>query len=745
MAHKWHFFRAGGVAQVSLRDGADLLALPELDPKLWVALAMPTRDVDLDPATLAVLDIDQDGRIRIHDILSAVAWIKGAFKDAGKLLTSADSVPLAQIADAKILAAARRVLTELGKPDEPSISVADASGVTAAFANTVLNGDGVVIPASTKDADVAKVIEDILATHGGVPDRSGKDGVNKDKATAFFAEIDQHAEWAGKAKRDAAAIYPLGDRTAAASDALAAVAAKVEDFFTRCRLAAYDERAAATLAGQEADFQAMAAAQLDLASEAVARLPLGKIDRSGKLPLSAGINPAWADRMKAFVDAAVTPILGARDALTAEDVAKIGDAVAAYRAWASSKPATAIGGLDAAWLEKLAGADLRAKLDEVIAADAALADEYAELSSVEKLVRFQRDFGRILRNFVNFSDFYSKQDGVFQAGTLYFDARAAKLCMWVSDAAKHGTLAPSSSSYLAYCTVTRGAETRQIACALTNGDSDNIFVGRNGIFYDRKGDDWDATVTKIVSNPISVREAFWSPYKKLIRTIEEQATKRAQAAEAASDAKMAAAGSAVANADQTKPADAPPKKIDVGTVAALGVAVGGIGAMLAGIMGAILGLGKWVPLGVLALLLVISGPSMAIAWLKLRKRNLGPILDANNWAINGSARINVAFGAAMTTLATLPPGAQTSLDDPFADRKPKWKRYVALALVLLLGGSWYLGKLDGQLPEAARSTTVFPWKRPKAAAAPAADAPAAPTADGAAAPAAPAPETPASP
>jgi hypothetical protein len=155
-------------------------------------------------------------------------------------------------------------------------------------------------------------------------------------------------------------------------------------------------------------------------------------------------------------------------------------------------------------------------------------------------------------------------------------------------------------------------------------------------------------------------------------------------------------------------------------VAAIGVAIGGIGTMLAGVFGTILGLGKWLPVGIVAVLMAISGPSMAIAWLKLRKRNLGPILDANNWAVNGSARINVAFGAAMTSVAELPKGAQRSMSDPFADKPARWRRWVVLAVVLLLGGSWYFGKLDAYLPEKIRSTTVVPWRRgeaPKASAA----------------------------
>jgi hypothetical protein len=37
------FFRAGGCDQVRLESGADVLALDQLDQKLWVALASPRR------------------------------------------------------------------------------------------------------------------------------------------------------------------------------------------------------------------------------------------------------------------------------------------------------------------------------------------------------------------------------------------------------------------------------------------------------------------------------------------------------------------------------------------------------------------------------------------------------------------------------------------------------------------------------------------------------------------------------
>jgi hypothetical protein len=119
------------------------------------------------------------------------------------------------------------------------------------------------------------------------------------------------------------------------------------------------------------------------------------------------------------------------------------------------------------------------------------------------------------------------------------------------------------------------------------------------------------------------------------------------------------------------------------------------------------GLGKWLPLGIIALLLMISGPSMLLAWLKLRRRNLGPILDANGWAINSRARINVSFGAAMTELAAIPKHSKRLLADPFADKTPPFRLYFATAALLILAGTWYVGRLDGYLPGFMKSTTVM--------------------------------------
>src|SRR5262249_55297714 len=158
----------------------------------------------------------------------------------------------------------------------------------------------------------------------------------------------------------------------------------------------------------------------------------------------------------------------------------------------------------------------------LIAKDKELEPQANAIDSVDKLVRFHRDLYKLLVNFVSFRDFYGRKDkAIFQAGTLYLDQRSCDLCLAVDDAGRHGLMAALAGSYLAYCDCVRKAtgEKRQIVAAFTDGDSDNLMVGRNGIFYDRAGRDWDATISKIIDNPISIRQAFWSPYKKLVRMI----------------------------------------------------------------------------------------------------------------------------------------------------------------------------------------------------------------------------------
>ena len=130
-----------------------------------------------------------------------------------------------------------------------------------------------------------------------------------------------------------------------------------------------------------------------------------------------------------------------------------------------------------------------------------------------------------------------------------------------------------------------------------------------------------------------------------------------------------------------------------GIFAAIGLAIGAIGGILASVVAGMLALKIWqMPLALVGLMLMISGPAMILAWFKLKNRNLAPILDANGWAINARALINIPFGTSLTHMPVLPAGAHRSLVDPFAEKKSLWPFYVVIALgIAALVALWYYG------------------------------------------------------
>ncbi|NJD36516.1 MAG: hypothetical protein FIA96_17120 [Betaproteobacteria bacterium] len=600
MPHTWKFFRTGGFDQVRIDTAADLLNLQDLDQKLWVALSCPTTGVEFDARTLALIDSDSDGHIRAPELLDAIAWAAARLADTAVLEQGLPGVPLAAIKDEAILAAARGLLPA----GEAMVTVEAASAAEAEYSARAL------------------------------------------------------AAW----ETSGADSRPLGEATEAACAALAAVREKLDDFFVRCRLAAFDDRAGGAMNASDDSLKSLGAATLSAEHVDIAALPLAKVGADATAPLAAGVNPAWAARMATLRDVAVAPLLGTRESLTEADWAELQARLAPYTAWQAAKPT-------------------------------GLPPEAEAVRDLERLARYVRDLMTLANNFVAFRNFYTRQGkAMFQIGTLYLDGRAAELCVAVNDAARHAALASLSRICLVYCDCVRNGEKLSIAAAFTAGDSDQLMALRNGVFYDRQGRDWDATITKLLDHPISLRQAFWSPYKKLGRMVSEQLQKLAANRAAAAEAKAAEA--AVASA--TRPGAPPPAKPPfdagkfAGIFAAIGLAIGAIGTAVASMLTGLLGLTAWqVPLAIAALLLLISLPAVIVAWFKLRSRTLGPILDANGWAVNARARINIPFGTSLTQLARLPEGAERSLTDPYAEKERPWKTYALLAAILFAALVWW--------------------------------------------------------
>ena len=718
-AFSWHCRRMGGTDQVTLITLAELRHLRELDPKLWGALSCPATGIEFDQRTLALLDTDGDGRIRMPEVLAATEWLCAHLKDTADITGQPLTMPLAALdssteSGTRLLATARSVLTSVGRPEDEELTQTDVIQAMDGAANQSFNGDGILPPVPELDDEVRRFVETGLAVVGGVEDASGAAGLDIALSNALVKELERWLNW--RQTVVAAAPHPVPD-TEAAWALMEEIRPKVDDFFLRCSLADFAPQVVAPLNAEERLAAAIDPTERpDIDETLLESLPLARVAPDATLPLKQGLNPVWSERVQRFAEL-VAPLLPS-NALSAQDWKRVKEMLAPYGAALDQRPAVetyeegafappadpaaALDALGEEGVRQLLAPEVYERFQSLCAQDLSSASAITDIAELERLVLYYLHLHHLLMNFVSFHDFYNLSNSVtFRAGTLYMDGRSCKLCVPVADIESHCKLASMSQMCLLYCECTRRSDEdgsgvkRTIMAALTAGDNAVLVEGRNGVFVDNTGEDWDATLVRIVHNPISLRQAIWAPYKRAGQLLGEQIAKFATSKNAvAIDSVKSAASTAIAPKPAAQPFD---MGKNVGIFAAVGIALGAIGTAVGSIAQALFSLSWWqFPLLLLGIFLIVSGPSVLLAWLKFRKRALGPVLEASGWAVNTQLPINLKMGNALTATAVPPSNIERQpLLDPFRDEKGGHGcLWLCLLLTLVLALAFWLWQQD---------------------------------------------------
>ena len=635
--YKWTYASLGGATRVVIEKGEDLVHLPELDKKLWTVLSCPVEGLEFDHRTLQILDSDSDGKIRVDEVVSAVKWMTDAVCNPDDLLKEEDHFPLEGFDTSGetgrlLKESAQKVLSEAGRADAEEISINDIK--------------------------------------------------------AYIAGIDARCQ---AAKDEAAAKQalnaPYGDSSDAAVAALEAVRSKIDDYFLRCSLIGFDSDCAGLLDVSKDKIASIGVGDLTKCSDEIAACPIARPSGKSTLPLESGINPVWQQAFAKFKSEILDKEFPGATHLESSQWSAVKAKIDAYTAGKK-----AIEGISAETL------------------DSSLAAEREFIAPLEKFIYLCKDIYKFLNNYVSLRNFYiNEKRAMFQAGRLFIDQRSCELCIKVPDMSSHTDMPNLSGMFILYCDCRSKTKNEKmtIAAIMTRGDIGHLRVGKNAIFYDRDGNDWDATVVKIVDNPISIRQAMWSPYRKFGRWCSSQINKMASdkndkmMSNLQSKADEAGKNIQTAAATPAKDGTAPKKQaFDIakfcGIFAAIGMALGYIGSFLVSVAEGFLKLTWWqMPLTILAVMLVISGPSMIMAWSKLRKRNLGPVLNANGWAINACILIDVNFGSHLTHTASYP---KLNIIDPYQIKKKSRKGlwwFIAIILILAAAAAalYFTGRL----------------------------------------------------
>lgn len=278
----------------------------------------------------------------------------------------------------------------------------------------------------------------------------------------------------------------------------------------------------------------------------------------------------------------------------------------------------------------------------------------------ERLLRLQRDFYKLINNFVAMPDFYHRDRfAIFQMGCLIMDGCALWMCVKVQNIEAHAELAAASGIFLIYCEARRRdvADPLHLCAAITARRARRFMVGKNGLYYDRHGRDWDARIVRVIVNPVSLREAIWAPFRRIGeamgRTLEKLTTTRQNAVEGQLSESLIQSQTSA-----PPPPGAPPPQ----SPQQLGWMLAGGGVAIAALSSSVAYLARTIYATetyhlVTAILLIgffIVGPSTLLGYLRLRARDLGMILEASGWAINAPMRINWAIARHLSREGQVP-------------------------------------------------------------------------------------------
>lgn len=720
MGYTFSFSTIARTTQVRLLKGADIAHLDELDRKYWLMLSCATTAMGPAGEPIAkLLDRDGDGRVRVPEVLDAVSWLRPRLKDFDLLFTASEGLSASDIAaDTPEGAPLAQLFAKLAP--EGLLTATTVGDAFKTFIASAANGDGVVPPAAAGEK-FAPVGEAMIAVTGGKAAVDGSMGIAAETIDAFSAALEAYKSWK---QAQGLSSFPEGLSPATVTAAAVKLKSKIETFFLTGELVRYNPAAAATLPSPTS--------LADLADA-----PLALVNEANELPFSDGINPNDRADM-AVLESLAKKLEPTATALTADLWKEMWAVVSPFVEWSNAKPAGAdvFAGMDEQLFALAGESTVYEAFRKAVAEDAAQAPLAAAFDDLNRLLVYRTGLLQFLRNFVNVEAFYPPNpEALFQTGTLYLDGRACSLCLPIDKApAAHASAAKAANCCLVYCKLTRASEkaTRTVCAIFTAGTAATLSVGRNGLFYDLNGKDWEAEVVHLVANPMGLTEAFFAPWRKVADAFSAGIRKFITSKnDAATAGWVAKAEKAAATPPDAKAAPAAGGGAMMASVATLGIALSFFATAVTGIVAALTSTPVWkTGLAVIGVILIVSIPSVLLTWFKLRTRDLAPVLNASGWAINRRIGLTAGLGRFFTQ-QTLYVGKKFVPAPQVVKIRPK-ASLIATGIVLVLAGilaGWWWWR------------SCCPACEPETAAAPA-SAPAAPASAPAApvAPATPAPE-----
>ena len=661
------FEKVGGSLQPVIKTASDLENLLQLSPAFWSITSISLDAISMDPLFLKFMDSDNNGKIRVDEIKTAVSWVLGRLKNRGGLEKGSsvllledlnpDDAEACDIRDSAVLA-----LKNTGAENLKEISLEGIRDRKKIISAGLSNGDGVIPVSLLADTELIPCAAMIARLFGTVPDASGLEGFNQNALEQFKTAAEAYIAWVDSAV-DSREIMPFGANTKSAYGAFSAVREALDRYFELC--------GAVRMFGKN-NLTAAASANLMNTEEmdaALKKAPVAQPEASRVFALNAELNPLWKDRLQIFF----AEVLPDRNAVSELEWADLKKRFSGYENWLRSKPSELFDKEDLEVVRTALRENIPLKLQQLIDRDLAYSKEIAGIDNLEKLILYQKNLMKLLNNYINLRVLFNPSvDSILQAGILVMDGRCFKLAIRVTSVAEHKKIAERSNICVMYIDAQTGNQDMlrkmQLAVAVTHGDMYNLFIGKRGVFFTADGVVWDAKVTDFIQQPVSVSEAIRMPFYRFGAFLGKQMDKffsaRAKEFESGFDKTMTQAQTFNPNA-VPKPAPQQTPAVS-GSMMLMGGGIGlaAIGSAVAFIAQSLKNVSFWNVLAVfLVIILIFGGPIIVVSLVKLFRRDVAVYLEASGLALNKRMRLNRFMSKIFTERPEIPRGTLLDSND----------------------------------------------------------------------------------
>ena len=653
------FRRIGGSTQLVIESAEDFRHAYELDPAHWTLTSIPAKNLLCPPEFLALLPQDASGRIHVKDVRQLLKWILSTVGDLSDFITAAPALRLAALnADdpdgLRAKETAELALKRIGADSASAITFEQINEFKTLVSSALQNGDGVIPPEPVKDAIAADCIRFAMAAVGSKKDVSGADGVGAAELDAFEAMLKAFLAWTDEGEARAAELFPYGkDATPALWAQCKAFTDDVDSYFDSCHALVY---AGASEAGSRVPVNTFDPNDSSSVEDFFKKAPLAPADPACILHLNERVNPNRAAALTAFFAAFRASVPGPADAISESEWIALKAAVAPYGDWIGRKNTDKLDGLDLTRLREVAASNAFADIRALIAEDAVVSNHVTCCDIVRKVIICQTNLREFLNNFINMEALFSPDKRSFiLAGKLVMNGYNFHMCMIVHDVAAHKKIAATSNVCVMYINATTGTapatKSMTLAVAVTAGTMRRLFIGKSGVFYTPDGLIWDAVITDLIQQPVSLKEAILMPFYRIGDIIQKQAEKHFAAKTEALEADVTKNVDAKLAGGEKKEGGISMPMLVMGG----GVGIAALGSSFAFMAKSLQGVSVWRILAVLlGIFIIICAPFVILSLLKLFRRSLTRFLEANGCALNREMRLTLALGRIFTYVPRLP-------------------------------------------------------------------------------------------